>query len=80
MLRSGFEHNSKAIQELGSYHPLGRIAHPREVAEATLFLASAQASFITGAALSVDGGIGACLHDPGCRVSQQKKIGSHITP
>lgn len=38
-------------------HPLGRIAAPEEVGHAILFLASEQASFITGAALPVDGGI-----------------------
>jgi meso-butanediol dehydrogenase/(S,S)-butanediol dehydrogenase/diacetyl reductase len=38
-------------------HPLGRIASPEEVARAILFLASEEASFITGAALPVDGGI-----------------------
>lgn len=38
-------------------HPLGRIATPQEVARSILFLASEDASFITGAALPVDGGI-----------------------
>lgn len=38
-------------------HPLGRISHASEVAQAILFLASDQASFITGACLPVDGGI-----------------------
>jgi NAD(P)-dependent dehydrogenase (short-subunit alcohol dehydrogenase family) len=38
-------------------HPLGRIASPKEVARAILFLASEEASFITGASLPVDGGI-----------------------
>lgn len=38
-------------------HPLGRIATPEEVGRAILFLASEEASFITGAALPVDGGI-----------------------
>jgi NAD(P)-dependent dehydrogenase (short-subunit alcohol dehydrogenase family) len=35
---------------------LGRVGYPREVAYAALFLASEEASFITGAVLPVDGG------------------------
>jgi len=38
-------------------HPLGRIATADEVGRAILFLASEEASFITGVALPVDGGI-----------------------
>ena len=43
-------------KELCDYHPIGRLGVPSEVANAVLFLASDQASFITGAAFSVDGG------------------------
>lgn len=64
MLRDGFGDNVDGLRVLGDYHPLKRIARPEEVAQIALFLSSPQASFMTGAAVSVDGGIGACLHDP----------------
>jgi len=39
--------------------PLGRHAEPGEIANAALFLASAQSSFVTGSVLMVDGGMSA---------------------
>jgi NAD(P)-dependent dehydrogenase (short-subunit alcohol dehydrogenase family) len=44
------------VAEEGPKHLLGRVGNPREVAYAILFLASDEASFITGAHLMVDGG------------------------
>jgi NAD(P)-dependent dehydrogenase (short-subunit alcohol dehydrogenase family) len=44
------------LQAIEKMHPMGRIGEPEEVAKAILFLASDDASFITGAVLPVDGG------------------------
>ncbi|MGC2403595.1 MAG: glucose 1-dehydrogenase [Acidobacteriaceae bacterium] len=52
---------AKARQEAGSLHALGRIGQPEEVARAAVFLASADASFMTGSPLIVDGGFSAGL-------------------
>lgn len=46
---------------LESRTPLRRIGEPREIAAAVSFLASPEASFITGSTLVVDGGASACL-------------------
>jgi NAD(P)-dependent dehydrogenase (short-subunit alcohol dehydrogenase family) len=45
------------LPTFNAMHPLGRNGQPADAAEALLFLASDQASFITGVVLSVDGGV-----------------------
>ncbi|GAA4842012.1 SDR family oxidoreductase [Paenibacillus vulneris] len=48
---------TEAVNEhLISLHPMGRLGKPEEVAKAVLFLASEDASFITGTSLLIDGG------------------------
>jgi 3-oxoacyl-[acyl-carrier protein] reductase len=47
----------KVLDGMRKRIPLGRIGKPKEVASAYLFLASEEASFISGAVLRVDGGL-----------------------
>lgn len=44
------------LEQLRQLHPIGRIADPSEIARAVVFLASNDASFMTGSELVVDGG------------------------
>ncbi len=56
MVRELFKDPEKKRERLDEV-PLGRLATARDVADAALFLASDEASFITGVALPVDGGL-----------------------
>jgi len=53
---SQMENPERIRDALARNHPLGRIGRPEEVANVALFLASDEASFVTGAAYAVDGG------------------------
>lgn len=45
------------LSQWGAFHPLNRVAQPIEIARAIAFLLSDDASFITGALLTADGGL-----------------------
>jgi len=49
--------SDEVLEQWGGFHPLGRVAHAEEVARVIAFLLSDEASFVTGASYSVDGGL-----------------------
>ena len=53
---SGAKSREKALAEAGSKRPIGRLAEVGEIAAAIVFLCSDRASYVSGAAWSVDGG------------------------
>lgn len=58
LLREQLQRNPKlTMSELREHYPLYRIAEPAEVGEVIAFLLSEKASFMTGTAVPVDGGL-----------------------
>jgi NAD(P)-dependent dehydrogenase (short-subunit alcohol dehydrogenase family) len=51
------EQVAEVLPSFNAFHPLGRNGQPQDVVAAILFLASDEASLITGALLPVDGGV-----------------------
>jgi 2-keto-3-deoxy-L-fuconate dehydrogenase len=47
----------QVLQELSAYQPVGRMGTPEEVAYLALYLCSDEASFVTGQAYPIDGGV-----------------------
>jgi NAD(P)-dependent dehydrogenase (short-subunit alcohol dehydrogenase family) len=48
---------AEMFEKLSKYQPMGRMARPEEVAALALYLCSDEASFITGQAFPIDGGV-----------------------
>ncbi len=53
----GGTQSAEALAELGELHPMGRIGQPEEIASVIVFLASNEASYMSGHTLIVDGGL-----------------------
>jgi 3-oxoacyl-[acyl-carrier protein] reductase len=53
---SGADSRTDALAEAGSKRPIGRLARAEEIAAAIVFLCSERASYVAGAAWSIDGG------------------------
>src|SRR5690606_20417726 len=54
---AGGEGNSEVMTFVSGLHPIKRMASPKEIAQAALFMLSDRASFMTGSPLVVDGGM-----------------------
>lgn len=54
--RAGITSNAETRKEISALHPIGRLGEADEVAQAIVWLASDEASFVTGHAMMVDGG------------------------
>ena len=55
-MTSALTGNPETMSKLTELHPMGRLGRPEEVASAALYLASDDSTYVTGAALTVDGG------------------------
>jgi Dehydrogenases with different specificities (related to short-chain alcohol dehydrogenases) len=58
-----YQNNRKLVDRLNSVIPLGRMGKSNDIVDAILFLASEQASYITGQNLVVDGGLTLRSHE-----------------
>ena len=48
---------AEVFETLSKYQPIGRMGTPEDIASSILYLCSDEAAFVTGSALSIDGGV-----------------------
>lgn len=56
MIKTNITTNAEAIDGIGGLHPWGQLGTPDDVAKAAVFLASDDASWVTGHSMIIDGG------------------------
>jgi NAD(P)-dependent dehydrogenase (short-subunit alcohol dehydrogenase family) len=64
LLLNLYGNDPAALERRRVHWPMGRLAQPREIVNAALFLASDESSHVTGATIAVDGGITAAYVTP----------------
>ena len=64
LLLNIFGDNPEALERRRIHWPIGRLAKPREIVNAALFLASDESSYVNGATFLVDGGLTAAYVTP----------------
>ncbi len=64
LLLSIFGDDPAALERRRAHWPMGRLAKPREIVNGALFLASDEASYVTGSTFLVDGGLTAAYVTP----------------
>jgi len=54
---NAWDDRAQVLERVAAHYPMGRVGEPADIASAVAFLASADASWITGVTLPVDGGL-----------------------